>query len=256
MGALVVSAVLIKCGVPMRPSGSGVARLIGQVLILLLCLQLGAVEPVQAQRLKNKQMALINFNFSLHPDVRAKMVSFEGLYPSLPRKQRKGDPVQGRLKAVCYELVRYRLQKEFGVMVLPLNTYGKRFKYDVYEFPEMNIEVAQRRGDAKFYFSLDMMIDTSPESISTLSPNAYRDSILRPKDYLRPNIKITFTLYPRLGVIPEERFSSTTQWPTPILLQPTMLDGIVNSQFRYDRMTLREAIELGIDGLVEEIRKK
>lgn len=209
-----------------------------------------------AQRLKNKQMALIDFRFTIHPDVRTKMIPYEGLFPSLPRKQRKGDPIYGRLKAICFELVRYRLQREFGVIVMPLNTYGKQFKYDLYGYPIMTIEVAQRRGDARFYFSLDMEIGTSPESISPLSPDAYKDSILSPKDYLRPNIKLTFTLYPRLGIIPEERYSRSTQWPTPILLQPTMLDGIVNSQFRYDRMTLNEAIELGIDGLIEEIKGK
>lgn len=227
------------------------ALLIGSLLLTL-------VRPVQlqAQRLRNKQMALISFDFKIHPDVRNKMLPYEGLFPSLPRRMRRGDPVYARLQALSYEMIRFRLSRDYGVIIMPINTYGKRFKYDDYGFPSVGIELAQRRGDARFYLALEMEIGTAPESISTLSPNAYRDSILRPKDYLRPNITIALTLYPRLGIIPEERYSRSTQWPTPILLQPTMLDGIVNSQYRHDRQTLREAIELAIDGLMEAIKEK
>ena len=62
-------------------------------------------------------------------------------------------------------------------------------------------------------------------------------------------------MYPRLGIVPTDRYVSTMQWQTPIRLEPTLLDGIINSKRRRDRTTLLEVIEMAVETVIEDIKK-
>lgn len=206
-----------------------------------------------ARRYQNQQVMLTGFDFSIHPLIRGKMAPYEGLFPPLPPEVKKGDHVYWWMKSYCYELLKAQMEREIGLIMMPLNSYGKQFSYDAYGFPATNIERAQRRGDARFYMRIAMDLQASPESTLSLTKVEGRDSLLDPKDYLRPNIKITVTFYKRRGIVPLAVHSISYQWPTAIVLQPRMLDGIVNSQIKRDRTTLRESLELAVVQIVEEI---
>lgn len=240
---------------PLQQKEKTMRRYIPTLTLLLTTLATALLlhGETKAQRFKNQQVAVIEFDFSLHPLIRKKMIPYEGLYPELPPNVKGGDEVFWHLKSFCFELLKSQLESEIGMIVMPLNSYGKRFSYDRYGFPTMNIERAQRRGDARYYLKIKMDIQASPESTVTLGRIEGLETDLKPEDYLRPNIKIDLIFYRRTGVVPFRQYSTSTQWQTPILLQPRMLDGIVNSQVQYDRSTLREAIMLGIVGVVDEI---
>lgn len=224
------------------------------LLVLLVASLVLDAGLAHAQRISNKQYALIEYTFTLHSDIRDKIRPFEGLFPTPPSQYSNLDPVYFRLKGLCFENLKQRLERECGMYILPLYTYGRHFTYDKEGFPSMPIERAQRKGNAKYYMALSIAIQTSPESSVTVSGEKYRDSILSPQEYLRPKVEVTVTIYPRLGIIPKARYSTAVQWMTPIRMEPTMLDGIVNSKPRYDRTSLLEAINLGLSAVIEEIK--
>lgn len=220
----------------------------------LLVALLWAPQGAQARNFKNRQYALISYSFSIHPDVRQKISPFDGLFPQNPDEYSRVDPVYFRLKGLCFDRLKMRFERELSLFILPLRIYGRRYNYDSEGYPTMLVEVAQRRGNAKYYIALDVKILTSPESSAAVPGEKYRDSLLSPNEYLRPRIEITTTMYPRLGIVPSERYASVMQWQTPIRLEPTLLDGIINSKRRHDRTTLLEAIEMAVETAIEDIK--
>lgn len=228
-------------------------RCVGSGFFLLVAL-LWAPQGAQARNFKNRQYALISYSFSIHPDVRQKISPFDGLFPQNPDEYSRVDPVYFRLKGLCFDRLKMRFERELSLFILPLRIYGRRYAYDSEGYPSMLVEVAQRRGNAKYYIALDVKILTSPESSAAVPGEKYRDSLLSPNEYLRPRIEITTTMYPRLGIVPSERYASVMQWQTPIRLEPTLLDGIINSKRRHDRTTLLEAIEMAVETAIEDIK--
>lgn len=228
-------------------------RCVGSGFLLLVAL-LWAPQGAQARNFKNRQYALISYSFSIHPDVRQKISPFDGLFPQNPDEYSRVDPVYFRLKGLCFDRLKMRFERELSLFILPLRIYGRQYNYDSEGYPSMLVEVAQRRGNAKYYISLDVKILTSPESSAAVPGEKYRDSLLSPNEYLRPRIEITTTMYPRLGIVPSDRYASVMQWQTPIRLEPTLLDGIINSKRRHDRTTLLEAIEMAVETAIEDIK--
>ena len=228
-------------------------KCVGSGFLLLVAL-LWAPQGAQARNFKNRQYALISYSFSIHPDVRQKISPFDGLFPQNPDEYSQVDPVYFRLKGLCFDRLKMRFERELSLFILPLRIYGRRYTYDSEGYPSMLVEVAQRRGNAKYYIALDVKILTSPESSAAVPGEKYRDSLLSPNEYLRPRIEITTTMYPRLGIVPSERYASVMQWQTPIRLEPTLLDGIINSKRRHDRTTLLEAIEMAVETAIEDIK--
>lgn len=220
----------------------------------LLVALLWTPQGVQARNFKNRQYALISYSFSIHPDVRQKISPFDGLFPQNPDEYSRVDPVYFRLKGLCFDRLKMRFERELSLFILPLRIYGRQYNYDSEGYPSMLVEVAQRRGNAKYYIALDVKILTSPESSAAVLGEKYRDSLLSPNEYLRPRIEITTTMYPRLGIVPSDRYASVMQWQTPIRLEPTLLDGIINSKRRHDRTTLLEAIEMAVETAIEDIK--
>lgn len=228
-------------------------KCVGSGFFLLVAL-LWAPQGVQARNFKNRQYALISYSFSIHPDVRQKISPFDGLFPQNPDEYSRVDPVYFRLKGLCFDRLKMRFERELSLFILPLRIYGRQYNYDSEGYPSMLVEVAQRRGNAKYYIALDVKILTSPESSAAVPGEKYRDSLLSPNEYLRPRIEITTTMYPRLGIVPSDRYASVMQWQTPIRLEPTLLDGIINSKRRHDRTTLLEAIEMAVETAIEDIK--
>lgn len=228
-------------------------RCVGSGFFLLVALLL-APQGAQARDFKNRQYALISYSFSIHPDVRQKISPFDGLFPQNPDEYSRVDPVYFRLKGLCFDRLKMRFERELSLFILPLRIYGRQYSYDSEGYPSMLVEVAQRRGNAKYYIALDVKILTSPESSAAVSGDKYRDSLLSPNEYLRPRIEITTTMYPRRGIVPSDRYASVMQWQTPIRLEPTLLDGIINSKRRHDRTTLLEAIEMAVETAIEDIK--
>ena len=231
-------------------------RLRGACKFLLFCLAfIGLFDTVEARDFKNRQYALISYTFSIHPYLRQKISPFDGLFPQNPEEYSRVDPVYFRLKGLCFDRLKMRFERELSLFILPIRIYGKQYSYDSEGYPSMLIEVAQRRGNAKYYISLDVKILTSPESSAAVPGEKYHDSTLSPNEYLRPRVEITTTMYPRLGIVPTDRYVSTMQWQTPIRLEPTLLDGIINSKRRRDRTTLLEVIEMAVETVIEDIKK-
>lgn len=228
-------------------------RCVGSGFFLLVAL-LWAPQGAQARNFKNRQYALISYSFSIHPDVRQKISPFDGLFPQNPDEYSRVDPVYFRLKGLCFDRLKMRFERELSLFILPLRIYGRQYNYDSEGYPSMLVEVAQRRGNAKYYIALDVKILTSPESSAAVPGEKYRDSLLSPNEYLRPRIEITTTMYPRLGIVPSDRYASVMQWQAPIRLEPTLLDGIINSKRRHDRTTLLEAIEMAVETAIEDIK--
>lgn len=225
-------------------------------ITILLFVVLFPFHTVGAVNLRNKQAVLIGYSFSLDSKIRKKLIPYEELFPEPPRGTKNPDKVYRHLKFTAYEMLRLRLEKDLSLFIMPVNIYGRRFDYDKDGFPDTSIGKAQRWGDAKFYVKASISLEASPESGLFSSKPSDLDTDLEPDEYLRPRIKVSLTFYKSKGVIPLATIESETQWQTPLVLEPTMLDGLVNSMDRTDLRTLREAMELGIGAIVDKIETK
>ncbi len=229
------------------------SRSILRILVVIAIAVILLPTRLAAKNLRNRQVVLIGYSFSLDSKIRKKLSPYEELFPDLPRGVKGKDRVYSRLKALSYEMLKNRLEKEISLFIMPVNIYGRRFDYDDYGFPDTGIEKAQRWGDAKLYLKMQIAVEASPESSLFGSKPKDLDTELEPDEYLRPKIKVELTFYRSKGVIPYASYSSEMQWQYPLVLEPTVLDGLVNTLDRTDLRTLREALELGMSAIVEKI---
>jgi hypothetical protein len=204
---------------------------------------------------KNKQLALISFNVSISPQI---MDMLNGLNPHFPDSRNpKMDKVIKRLKDVTWNLLEERLEREIGMYILPINSFGNQFDYDEYEYPNTSINKAIRRGNAKFYLKIDMVIDFELVSNPTgygSSTRSKRDTSSAKNSDTQPEpktrVSIVLTTYSEKGILPVDKFTGFVMSEQPLVFDENVLNGLVNEQLANDTSSVMGLINNGISNLI------
>ncbi len=198
------------------------------VSVVLTLLALSITTVSFSQILRNKQIVLITFSYTINPQIKLELDALSHLFPEVSGK--KVDKVIARTKEKSWFLLQEMLEKETGVYILPLNTYGNAFNYDPYGFPDVNINRAIRVGTSKLYFRVDMTIgyiQAAKESgYGTKNPDNQNENNLG----LIPQVSITITTYSDKGVIPLNKYTGTASAKEPWQINANTLSGFINDQ--------------------------
>lgn len=199
---------------------------------------------------KNKEMSLISFNITIHPDIKKFLDQFEGSFPTI--KNSNADKIVAKIKEQTWSSLVDKLQSEIGMIILPISTFGKNISYDAYGFPDIAISKAQRKGFSKFYMKIDLRIE--PESVQFA--NNYKikydttQQLKMEKGDIKPMVTLTLTTYPQNGIISLGKYTgitiSTNAWTVTDI---SILDGLINSNVKDDLTTLMGLINEAINDL-------
>jgi hypothetical protein len=207
---------------------------------------------------RNKQFVIISFNISIHQQVKEKLDALERYFPDIENP--KADKIISKITDFTWILLEERLERETGMYILPLNTSGKDFDYDVYNYPNTSINKAIRRGTSKFYLRIDVLIE--PEMTQTLSigsvTRARKDSFVTASDStenkgFKPRIVINFTSYSNQGILPIEKFTGSFTATNPCIFEAKALDGIINDNNYKESNALSFLINEAITDLIAKI---
>lgn len=204
---------------------------------------------------KNKQLALISFNVTISPQIMEKLKGLDSHFPDT--RNPKMDKIVKRLKDVTWSLVEERLEREIGMYILPINSFGSQFDYDDYEFPNTSINKAIRRGNAKFYMKVDMVIDFELVNNPTGYGSAIRsrrDTSIAKVDDVQPEpktrVSIVLTTYSEKGVLQVDKFTGFVMSDQPLVFEASVLNGLVNDQLANDTSSIMGLINNGISNLI------
>lgn len=212
-------------------------------LILVVIILVNPYKSV-SQKYKNKEVSLISFSISINPETKVFFDQFESHFPET--KNNNADRIVSKLKEQAWSALLDSLQQEIGMAILPINTFGTKVGYDIYNFPDVNIIKAQRIGYSKFYLKIDLEI--GPEIIQTsLLQKLKTDTTLQkamPKEgEIKPIVKITITCYPANGIVPVGKYIGSAQassiWTSKDI---SILDGLVNSNVKTDFSTIMSLV--------------
>ncbi|RPH30274.1 MAG: hypothetical protein EHM93_16060 [Bacteroidales bacterium] len=205
--------------------------------------------PFQAvsQKYRNKEVSLISFNISIHPDTKKYIDQFESHFQAV--KNVNADKIISKIKEQAWGSLVDSLQQEIGMVILPISTFGSKIGYDAYNFPDVNISKAQRIGYSKFYLKIDLGI--GPEVITNQSFKSKNDSTLQKQKLkegeIKPVVTLTITCYPANGIIPVGKYVGSAQASTIWSSEsPSILDGLVNTNSKTDMSTLMSLINEAI----------
>ncbi len=190
----------------------------------------------QTTRYQSKQFTLISFNYQISNDLKAKLTQFEQLFPET--ESRKADRIIGPAKEITWYLLKARLEKETGMYILPINSQGNKFKYDVYNFPSLSINSALKRGTSRNYMKVDIMVSSGITKKETgygaNSKNETNALDLKNNDLCIPSVTIELTLYNDKGILPIRKEIGTAVASEAWDLSEEVFTGIVNRK-EYDR---------------------
>lgn len=217
--------------------------------------------PIMAiqNKYKNKEISLVSFTITIHSDTKKVFDSFESQFPST--KNQNADKIIAKIKEQTWGTIVDILQREIGMNILPINTFGDKVSYDSYGFPDVNVSKAQRKGYSKYYMKIDMQIGPVAAIQYPVSYKAKKDTTSQSGKLkageIKPVVTITLTTYPDNGLVPLDKFIGVAEadkiWTDENV---SILDGLINGNITTDLSNfmslINEAVnDLSINMLIE-----
>ncbi|HDP75674.1 MAG TPA: hypothetical protein ENN49_07380 [Bacteroidales bacterium] len=203
-----------------------------------------------AQKYRNKEVTLIAYKVNLDPEYHAKFTEYAHLFRD-PVKP-KHDRIIGHLTADIWDIIKQQLTNDVGMIILPLDAYGNKFSYDQYGFPNTSISRALKKGNSKFYISID--VDISPEFSSKYiiktSAGTPRQVIQLATNEIKPRVIIKMNIYNDIGIIPVANTKGEAIESKVITLNDKYFDGFVNTNINSPYQTLYKLVNQAVKELV------
>ena len=225
-------------------------------ITFLFILILGVLNHTFAQSYRNRQLAVISYNVSIHQSLKVMLDQQAHLFPDV--ENRRADKIIAPLKERSWVLVEDRLEEGTGMYILPLNAHGKNFSYDVYGFPEVAINRALRVGTSKHYIRVDLTISGTSARKDTGygSRPAARDTSANEGEVegdVTPQVSITVTTYTDKGVIPLQRVTGSATAAQPWFINEDIFTGIANPKdwSKGDTSTIMGLINAALDDVMK-----
>lgn len=182
----------------------------------------------QSKSYQSKQFALISFNYQISKDLKPQFDQFQHLFPDTENK--KADKVIGPAKDITWYLLKDKLEKETGMYILPINAQGNKFRYDAYNFPDIKINRALKKGTSRYYIKVDLTVssNTSQKDTGRGTTGTNEDSVQNSENLCTPSITILLTLYNDKGILPIKRESGMAVATEGWEMSEEIFTGIAN----------------------------
>jgi hypothetical protein len=215
-----------------------------------------------SQNLRNRELVLITFNFTIHQQVRQNIDGLSHLFPDVENK--KADRIVALLKDKVWFLLEEMLQRDVGIYILPINTYGKSFSYDEYNYPNVTINRALRNGSSRFYLRVDVNIGQVVQTKETPSGPATKTSTngseSKPEQLdlgFIPEVITTLTFYSDKGIIPIQKVTGNATATSSWQVSKEIFTGVIDDKdfTKGDPNTIMALIYRSFEGAIAGIRK-
>lgn len=173
----------------------------------------------------NKELALINFNLTLSPDVKSTIEKADANIFST-------DKATTKFWYLCYNSVESYMKMK-GINVFPPQCFGKKASYDSFGFPKISIASAVKTGVAKFYYRLDI-------DISILQLSEKNAKVL---------IKMAVTPFKSPSIIPMEKLD--IEMESEVNLDNNFLEGFTRQSDSVTEGTLMNCLNKAADKLTK-----
>lgn len=151
-----------------------------------------------AQDFSYQQFTLIGYSIDLSDDFQE---AGEKLAQTLDNTSYP-DKLQGFFAHQTYSQLVRLFEKELNIYVLPVNSLGKKARYDDLGYPEISIQKAIREGSTKYFLKVDVNIQLDNQSMKVKGYN--------PADgYAQPVVAINVSLYNTKGYVPVKTATGT-----------------------------------------------
>ncbi len=180
-----------------------------------------------AQKITNKQFSLIGYNLNISKEVANELSDLDGFMDNIKTYNDPGnDKVRAIFTHIIYYTIKQKFEEELEIEILPINTFMRAVKYDDYGYPTTNIRDAMRKGDSKFYFKIDVTIESLTESKRKSNPELFEDI-----DYkvTFPQMSMEVVIYNNQGIIPVDKWVGTTTAKKPLPINEYLLKGFDNT---------------------------
>lgn len=199
------------------------------LIALTICTMTLTSLSAQSKKFYKRETALIFYELTIDGGYMQKFEQYEQLFS--PSKDSKRHPIKNQMLYTSWDMVRQALEQQTGMLIVPMDAYGKRFTYNDYGFPNMTANKAISKGESRYYLRFD--ISLKPEANPIYSTNAQKpDSLLTvlEPNQIQPILTIDITIYPNKGVLPVCKATITHKAPEPMELNAELFDGFVNDK--------------------------
>lgn len=214
-------------------------------IVILSALLLGIItsENAIAQKYRKKEVSLISFKLNINTDYRSKIEAYSNYFNE--PKNKNANRVDNQIIYTAWDLIGEKLRSDVGMLILPLDAYGKKFSYDEYGFPDIGINKALNKGQSKYYMKIDIEFgpEFSAKYITKSSPDSANQTIHLKDDEMKPKLVINLTIYSDKGIIPVANCSGEVVSEDIITIDKSFFDGIINNDINPDKITLYNLIE-------------
>jgi hypothetical protein len=205
-------------------------RRIAITIILSIC---SIIALGQTQRYQNRELALISFSYYIDSSIKSHFDTFGHFFPET--ENNKADRIIAFLKEYTWYFLKGRLESELGMYILPINAHGNSFKYDIYNFPNVTINQALKRGESKFYLKIDLsIISAIPKKEMGYGARPTEDTTIYEafdlENSILPKITIEISTYNDKGILPLHKHTGSAEATSPWLISEDIFKGLINKQ--------------------------
>lgn len=222
-------------------------------ILAAVLVSMASTQNTFGQNYRKRETSLISMKLNVHEEYRSKLDAYSSLFRAPQNKN--ANSVDNQILYTAWDLIGEKLKNEVGMILLPLNAYGKKFTYDIYGFPDVGINRALSRGHSKFYLKIDMAL--APEFTTRQVTKSQLDSANHAKplqsDEIKPKLTIHLTIYSDKGIVPVATCMGDALTETVITLDKTYFDGIINSNVDPGRNTLYNLMEQAARKLITSV---
>ncbi|MGE0078195.1 MAG: hypothetical protein AB7S48_10085 [Bacteroidales bacterium] len=213
------------------------------IITIILAFSVLLSESGFAQKYRKKEVSLISFKLNINNDYRTMFDEFSSYFNEPNNKE--VNRIDNQIIYTAWDLISEKLRNEVGMLILPLNAYGKKFSYDNYGFPDIGINRAINKGQSKYYLKIDIEIgpEFSSKYITQSRPDSANQVIHLKENEFKPKVTINLTIYSDKGIIPVANCSGEAIVPNIITIDKPFFDGIINNDINPDQTTLYNLLE-------------
>ena len=185
-------------------------------------------QSISAQKVKNKQFSLINYNLTISDEITEELSDLESYIDNIKTYNDPGnDKLQAIFVHIIYFSLKEQLEQDLEMEILPINTFMREVKYNDYGYPKTSIRDAIKKGYSKYYFKVEANIESLTEDKQKEKPEMFEEI-----DYpvIFPQMSIEITIYNNEGVIPVDKWIGTTTARYPLPINEYLLKGFDNNE--------------------------
>jgi hypothetical protein len=186
------------------------------IALLLIFVQMS----LMARSYFNKEFAIFYYNVSISRDFRREIKGLESYINSIPGYNKKGqEKLLGRIYELTYTYLEEKLEKQYEMNILPINSFTNNVEYNEYLFPVTQIQRARKYGNSNYYLKINIDIETA-------IPKDARVSVLF-RNKTHPMVTVSIEIYDNESMFAVKKVTGQAQSSMPIRVEEKFLYGII-----------------------------